>query len=64
MIYSVIKNNPFYKIYFSLSLGKIAVLTQNDFQEWNATIVQTLCTENPLLIPYRFVVVRVRSNFI
>ena len=32
MMYSVIKNNPFHKIYFSLSLGKMVVLTQDDFK--------------------------------
>lgn len=32
MKYSVILKNPFYKIYFSLNLGKIAVLTQSDFK--------------------------------
>lgn len=32
MTYSVIKKNPFYKIYFSLNLGKNAVLTQSDFK--------------------------------
>lgn len=31
-MYPVIKKNPFYKIYFSLNLGEIAVLSESDLK--------------------------------